>query len=191
MKTENKIIRLFIENKKPKTIREIAKLINSDYKITHTAFQRLCNKKILIFEKVGKSLLCKLNNFYYGAEIYNAENERKEELLKNKNIKQFFKEITEKMKTSFFICLIFGSYVKQKQTKNSDLDIIFISNEKGFEERISNIISLLPIKIHPLIFNEEEFIIMRDSKKSNVIQEAMENNIILYGIENYYRLKNA
>ena len=41
------------------------------------------------------------------------------------------------------------------------------------------------------MFTEEEFIRMKDSKKPNVVKEAMENNIILYGTENYYKLKNA
>ena len=65
------------------------------------------------------------------------------------------------------------------------------SNEKGFEEKISNLFSLLPIKTHVLVFTEEEFISMKNSKKSNVVKETIESNIILYGIENYYKLKNA
>ena len=68
---------------------------------------------------------------------------------------------------------------------------MFIANDDDFEEKIQNITSLLPIKTHVLVFTEEEFIRMKDSKKSNVIKEAIENTIILYGIENYYRLKNA
>ena len=191
MKTENKIIKLFIEQKQSKTIREISKKIKSDYKITHTAIQRLLNKNILISKTIGKSTLCKLNKSYYGVEIYKAENERTKSLLKNKNIKQLYKEVKEKIKSGFFIFLIFGSYAKGNQTKSSDIDIIFISNEKNFEEKIYNILSLLPLKTHNLVFTEEEFIQMKDSKKLNVIKETIENNIILYGIENYYKLKNA
>ena len=41
MKTEIDVIKLFIREKKPKTIREIAKTINKDYKIVHTAVQLL------------------------------------------------------------------------------------------------------------------------------------------------------
>lgn len=190
MKTENKIIRLFIEEKQPKTIREIAKNIKSDYRITYIAVQRLLNKKVLLSNTVGKSTLCELNSFYYGIDIYEAENERKSNLLKNKNIKQLYKEIMKKLKSSQFIFLIFGSYTK-KPSKSSDIDMMFISNEKNLEEDISNILSLLPLKTHALVFTEEEFIRMKDSKKSNVVKEAIENNIILYGIENYYRLKNA
>ena len=191
METENKIIGLFIEEKSPKTIREISKKIKSDYKITHTATQRLLEKDILTSKRIGKSSLCELNNSYYGVEIYESENKRKDNLLKNKDLKQLFNEIMSKVKSSFFIFLIFGSYAKGKSTKSSDIDILFVSNESGFEEKISGILSLLPIKTHALVFTEEEFIRMKDSKKSNVVKEAIENNVILYAIENYYRLKNA
>jgi len=191
METENKIIKLFIKEKKAETIREISKKIKADYRITHTAVQRLLDKNILLSDSVGKSTLCRLNNDYYGIEIYGAENQKKEILLKNKSIKQLYKEVISKMKTGFFIFLVFGSFAKGELTKTSDVDVMFISNEKGFEEKISDIISLLPIKIHALVFTEEEFIRMKDSKNLNVIKEVIENNVILYGIENYYRLKNA
>ncbi len=191
MKTELKIIKHIIENKKPKTIREIAQQIKADYRITYIAVQRLIEKKVLNVQTVGKSSLCKLDENYYGIGIYEAENERKENILKNSNIKQLYKEITSKINTGFFVFLLFGSYAKNKQTKTSDIDLLLISNEKDFENRVSNILSLLPLKTHALIFTEEEFIRMKDAKKSNVIQEAIENNIILYGIEAYYRMKNA
>ena len=191
METENKIIRLFIEEKNPKTIREISRKIKSDYKITHTATQRLLDKEIVLSRIVGKSVLCELNQSYYGAEIYEAENKRKNNLLRNKDLKQLYKEIMAKVKTSFFIFLIFGSYAKNKSTRSSDVDIMFISNDRDMDEKIQNIASLLPIGTHALAFTEEDFIRMKDSKGLNVIKEALENNIILYGIENYYRLKNA
>ena len=191
METENKIINLFIEENIPKTIREISKKIKSDYKITHTATQRLLGKNILISKKIGQSSLCELNNSFYSSDIYAVENKRKDNLLKNKNLKQLYHEVIVKIKSAFFIFIIFGSYAKGRPTKSSDIDIMFISNDENFEGKIQNITSLLPIKTHVLVFTEEEFIRMKDSKKSNVVKEGMGNNMILYGIENYYRLKNA
>lgn len=191
MKTERKILKHFIENKKPKTIREIAQQIEADYRITYIAIQRLIEKKVLKVQTVGKSCLCRLDEMYYGIEIYEAEDERRGEILRNRNIDQLYKEIMSKVKTSLFILLLFGSYAKGKQTKSSDIDLLFISNESNFENKISDILSLLPLKTHVLVFTEEDFTRMKDSKKSSVIQEAMENNVILYGIEAYYKLKNA
>lgn len=190
MKTALKIIKLFLEDKKPKTIREIAKQIHADYRITYLAAQRLIQQDVLRAETVGKSTLCRLNPTHYGTEIYEAEQERKEHLLKNKNLQQLGQEIMSKVKTSSFILLLFGSYAKGQQTKSSDIDLLFISNEAHFEQKISDLLSLLPLKTHPLVFTEEEFIRMKDAKKPNVVQEAIQNNVILYGIEAYYRLKN-
>lgn len=188
METENKIIRLMLEEKKEFTIREISKKINADYKITYTAAQRLIKKNIILYKTVGRSSLCKLNYNYYGIEIYQAEEERKNKLLKNTNLNQLYKEVMTKVNTYFFIFLVFGSYAKHKQTKSSDIDLMFISNENGFENKIHNIMSLLPLKTHSFIFTEKEFKKMLDSKELNVVKEAVNNNIILYGTENYYRL---
>lgn len=191
METETKIIKQFLENKTSKTIREISMAIKSDYKITHTAVQRLLVKNILLSKKIGKSLLCEINPIYFGVEIYGAEEQKKNNLLKNKNLNQLYKEIMSKIKTRFFILLVFGSYAKGTQTNNSDIDLMFISNEKDLEKEANLIISLLPLDIHSLVFTENEFISMKDSKKENVIKEALDNYVILYGVENFHKLKNA
>jgi len=191
MKTESKIIQLFLKTAKPKTIREISKQINADYRITYTASKRLIQQNIINTQTVGKSILCELNKYYYGIEMYEAENQRKNRIFKNRNIRQLYKEINSKIDTSFFILILFGSYAKGTQTKSSDIDLLFISNEKKFEHKMLDILALLPLKTHALVFTEEEFIRMKDSKKSNVVKEAIENRIILYGTEPYYRLKNA
>ena len=191
MKTEYKILKMMIENKQDFTIREIAKRIGADYRITYVAVQRLVQKNILIIKLVGRSSLCSLNERYYGAEVYQTEEERRTSLLKDKNINQLFKDVMAKVGTSFFICLLFGSCVKGKWKKGSDIDLIFVSNEVNFEKEIGNILSLLPLKIHILVFTEREFKKMYDSKKLNVVKEAMKGYVILHGIENLYYLKHA
>jgi len=191
MKTEYKILKMMIENKQDFTIREIAKRIGADYRITYVAVQRLVQKNILIIKLVGRSSLCSLNERYYGAEVYQTEEERRTSLLKDKNINQLFKDVMAKVGTSFFICLLFGSCAKGKWKKGSDIDLMFVSNEVNFEKEIGNILSLLPLKIHVLVFTEREFKKMYDSKKLNVVKEAMKGYVILHGIENLYYLKNA
>ncbi len=190
MKTEIKILKSLIEEKKGVSIIEISRKINSDYRITHNAAKNLITKELIRIEKIGKSNVCHLTN-NFSIEIYEAEDQRRNEILKNKNIKQLQNEILTKCSTALFIFLLFGSYAKKSQTTNSDIDLMFICNDKDFEERISDILSILPLKTHPLVFSEEEFIKMKDSKKSNVVIEAMQNAVIMYGIENFYRLKNA
>lgn len=191
MKTEDKILRTLLDHRESKTIRELSKHIQADYRITHTATKKLIEKNILLFRTVGKSTLCEINPNYYGAEIYNAEDQRREKILKDDNLRQLYKEIMGKATTSLFICLLFGSYAKGTQTKHSDIDLLFITNEKQFEEQLSTILSTIPLKTHILVFSEKEYKRMQHAKEGNVIKEAMKNNIILYGVEQYYKLKNA
>ena len=191
MKTKIKIIKSFLEDRKPKTIREIAKSIHADYKITYTAAQRLIEQNILTIQTVGKSSWCGLNAPYYGLEIDHAEKERTENFLANSSLRQLYTEIMAKVDTSFFILILFGSYAKGQATKSSDIDLLFIVNDKEFEGKIHNILSLLPLKIHALVFTEEEFIRMKNAQKTNVVHEIIEKNIILYGIEAYYQLKKT
>lgn len=189
MRTQHKIIKLFIQEPTGKTIREISKKIKADYRITHTAVQKLLESKLLLGKTVGKSTFCTLNPTYYGADIYSAELERKSNLLENQNIKIMYNELMQGISSSFFVSLLFGSYAKKSFTKHSDIDLLFICNERKFEEKIGNLLSLLPLKTHTFVFTDKEFIRMKHSPKPNVVKEAINNNIILYGVENYYRLK--
>lgn len=187
METENKIIKAFLKRNESMTIREISRQIKADYKITHTAITRLIQKKIISLKPVGGSSLCSLN-LAPRIEILEAEDGRKKHLLKNKDISQLFKEITAKAHTGFFVLIVFGSYASGTHTKGSDIDLMFVSNEKGFEKKIDSILSLLPLQTHALVFNETEFKRMLYSKEPNVVKEAVKCRVVLYGSEIFYRL---
>ncbi len=188
MKTEIKILKAILKNNKEYTIRELSLLINSDYKITHTAVKSLIAKKILEQRKAGNSSQIKLL-LNFSKEILEAESERTQELLKNKNMKIIYEKLSS---LHFqFISLIFGSYAKDKAEKNSDIDIMIIS-EKNNEKDVSRTLSLLPLNIHLTYLDYEEFLNMARTKEFNVVSEAINHNFIIFGIEDYYRLiKNA
>ncbi|MBU4534399.1 MAG: nucleotidyltransferase domain-containing protein [Euryarchaeota archaeon] len=88
-----------------------------------------------------------------------------------------------------FISLIFGSNAKKVAQYGSDIDLLIIC-EKNRENDFESIISLLPLDIHLTILNFEEFMDTAMSKEFTVVSEAMKNNIILVGIEDYYRVLN-
>ena len=115
------------------------------------------------------------------------EYSRRKELLKNKD---FLIISNRLMELKFpFIALLFGSYAKKASNKHSDIDILTIG---GDEKEIKTAISLLPDKIHLTAISYEEFINMAKSREFTVVSEAIKNNIILIGIEEYYNLlKNA
>ncbi len=189
MKTEQKIIKLFLEKPGKYTIKESSGLIKADYKIVHTAMTRLKNKGIISFIKVGKSNLC-IFNYKLSEEVMIEEIRRKNDILRKSDILVMHNTIIEKLDTCLYVLLLFGSYAKKKQTKHSDIDLMFIVPDKiEIENKIDNLISLLPLNIHHLVFTESEFIGMKDAKASNVVKEAIQNNIIIHGIEDYYYLR--
>jgi hypothetical protein len=69
---------------------------------------------------------------------------------------------------------------------------MLITDSQQIKNKIEDKISLIPLKIHLLSFTSSEFASMINTTKFNVGREAFSNNIILEGVEDYYRLiKNA
>ncbi len=188
---QTKILRFLIENKEDSfSINGIAKRINSDYKLVYINVEKLEKAGLISIKKLGNRNQCELtNNFNF--QVLKVEEERKRDLLKNQNFK-VINERLKQVKNPFFVFLVFGSYAKKNQKKGSDIDICLITDDKKINSKIHQIIGLIPLDIHLLDFTVDDFIKMLKTKEDNVGKEIMKNNIILYGIENFYELiKNA
>ncbi len=188
LSTPEKIVLILLDNYgKEFTIRELAKLVRIDYKTVYLSVESLYELGVLEKRKIGNSMLCKLGKVSHPI-IYKVEDYRKSEALKNGNLKVLYKEIREKILTPFYICLLFGSHVKGKATKGSDIDLLVIAETKDKIERgFDSIIQTTPLPIHLLSFTPKEFL-ENLSQGNTVVNEAVEKNIILYGAEAYYRL---
>ena len=95
--------------------------------------------------------------------------------------------------TTFGILLVFGSYAKHKEKKNSDLDLLIIISDTGSKEDANQAIErcYAPPGKHFLILFEKEFLEMvKNTNQFNVGNEVIKNHIILYGGEQYYQLLN-
>ncbi len=186
--TIDKVLSLLLYNKtKEFTIREISKKINVDYKTVYLITQGLIKNKVITAKKMGQTTLCLINQKEFSSDIFKAELIRRENLLNNKNfysLYNYFKEIKE----PFFILLLFGSYASGNQTKKSDIDLMLITENNSIEKQIKNLISIIPLNIHLLNFTSKEFLSMLKTTEFNIGKEVFRNNIILFGIEDYYRL---
>ena len=185
------IIKYLIEHKSEElNILKISKALRMDYKNVHSIIKRLEKKSLIKLDSFGQSSRVKLIHKMHPL-IFEAEYNRKKELLKNKNLAVMLNEFKKKISSKCYMLLLFGSYAKNKQTKNSDIDLMFIvpdGKEEIFEKEVHQIAGLLPLPIHYLIFSEKQFLEMINARESNVGQEALKNNIILYGIEMYYEM---
>ena len=186
LKPIEKIIKSLIENKNYQSIMDLSGATIINYKNTHNIVNQLY-PEIITKEKIGNTNLVRIN-LIPNQEIYNVEDKRTREFLtKNPRIKLIQKDI-EEVGYPFMIVLIFGSYVKNTQTKGSDIDLCIISDNKEIMKRLNQSLNLLSLKLEIQEFTTKEFISMIEKTQNNLGQEIIKNNIILYGIENYYNL---
>ena len=182
---EIRILKLLLSNKEEIfTIKKIADRTNINYRIVYEKIKSLEKEGLIQVTRIGNTKVCRTTN-KFNDKIFKAEYERREDLFKNKNFLVLYKRLAELQFP--FIVLLFGSYAKGKQTKHSDINLLIISEEKR-EKQIQEILDLFPLKIHPTFINFGEFMLMLKTKEFNVVSEAVKNNIILIGIEDYYRL---
>ena len=183
MNDDIKILKLLLGNKEKKfTIKNMAEILKINYRIAYEKIMELEKDGIIKITKVGNSNLCEFTN-KFDNKVFNAEYERKKKLFKNKDFLIIHNRLAE---LNFsFICLLFGSYAKGTENKHSDIDLLTIGGE---EKEIKSVISLLPDKIHLTTINYKNFIHMAKNKEFTVVTEAIKNNIILIGMEEFYRL---
>jgi predicted nucleotidyltransferase/predicted transcriptional regulator len=191
LKSELKIIEYLLKNKETESnITSIAKATGMDYKNAHAVIKQLQDKDVVLIEKFGKSSKIILTTAP-NSIIFAVEYERQKYLLIDKNFQQIKEYFMRQMKTSFYIMLLFGSYARGKQTKDSDIDLLFVVPTESTEKVEKDILSigrLLPLKLHIHVFSEKDFIAMRKSREITVGSEAIKSNIIIHGIEQYYLL---
>ena len=166
------------------TINRLSQELDIDYKNVYNIVKKLERDNLIFLEKNGNAYNCILNKEVHPI-IFEAEFNRRNNFLKKKS----FKVLADKLsKLNFpFIALIFGSYAKGTETKNSDIDLMVIC-ENSRDKEIQRTISLFPQDIHLITLTSEEFHSMANSKEFSVVAEAISNNIILIGIEDYYRM---
>lgn len=183
------ILKILIGNREETfSIRKLALSRKINYKSAYNAVKALEKEEIVDLKRVGNTIICSFNN-NFNHLVYKAEYLRREDLFKKKDFLVIYNQISKI--ESPFIALLFGSYIKGTATKHSDIDLLLICNEET-SKKISSQLNLLTYDIHITNVNYESFIRMAKSKEFSVVSEALKKNIILIGIEEYYRLlKNA
>jgi predicted nucleotidyltransferase len=186
LRPKEKLIKYLIEHKEPQSIRAVSGANLIDYKNTYNIVKEL-QPTIINKEKIGNTNLIKLN-LVPNQEIYSVENKRTEEFLSKNSKLRIAKSYIDNLNYPFLIVLVFGSYVKNAKTESSDVDICIISDNKERVKELRNKLDLLSLKLEIHDFTTKEFISMIEKTQNNLGHEIVKNNIILYGIENYYNL---
>jgi len=181
-----RVVNYLIENKNPQSIMAISGATLIDYKNTYNIINEL-RPEIISKEKIGNTNIIKLN-LVPNQQIYSVENKRAKRFLSAHPALKIVKKYIEDLNYPFLIALIFGSYVKNTKTENSDADICIISDNMNKTNELREKLSLLSLKLEIHEFTTKEFVSMIEKNKNNLGHEIIKNNIILYGAENYYNL---
>jgi predicted nucleotidyltransferase len=183
--TTLKILGLFRNDYKTSFyLREIARNVHIDAKAVGLQLNRLEKVNIVKSLQKGKNKehTLKLNNFLTLYYLVLAETFTTLEYLnRNFEIKKLVGETNEKMgKTA----ILFGSFAKENMTKESDIDILIIDNEKSDLTILKEVGNLLSREVNVKLMSEEQFtngLVVKDP----LVQEIAANHIILKGIDNY------
>lgn len=177
---EFEILKLFI---KGKNIffhgREIARLLKKNQKTISKTLLDLENKKILYSEQRGKNKHYYLNfeNPVMEEVIALVEiNKKKKFLEKNAILLDAFRELERNCQG---LLLVFGSYAKNTQKKDSDLDLFLIGEIKNLDY----IKNSYGIKFHIINSTKNKF-----DLNNNFLKEVLENHIIIKGVEDFTKL---
>ena len=183
MNSEIKILNLLLDNKEKQfTIKKIAEQARINYRIAYEKVLQLEKDGLIKITPVGNAKICSLT-YAFDSRLFEAEEERRKALFKKKNFLVLHRRLAEL--PFLFIALLFGSQAKGTATKQSDIDLLTIG---GNETEIKRVLSLWPEKVHITTVSYQDFIHMAKSREFTVVSEALKNNIILVGIEEYYRL---
>ena len=192
-KTELKILKLLFKDlTKEFTIRKISLDLDLPYPQIHRSVGSLFKKELVKKKQQGKSWIINLVLEEYQDDYVFVELERKKELVnKFKPIKLLINDLI-RIKYNQFICILFGSYAEKTAKKDSDIDLLFVIPEEydygKFEKTIKTVFTLRKTDIS--LTTENGLMEMwKNPLKLNVGNELLKKHVLLYGAEQFLRLR--
>ena len=190
---EIKIMECFFPLIKNKyTTKEIEVKSGYSHERAYTILMRLTEKGYLLKRRAGKTYL-------FGANLekdllvpfIHFHTRRTEHFFKSKPIfvKKILDEFIEKISGNNLISVVvFGSYARGEERKESDIDILCVTRKKyGIEKTALSLVYKYNKKISPVVILAKDF---PNMKKDNPIfyEDLIKFGIILYGMESFYKL---
>lgn len=178
---------------KTRSVRGISQLIESSYALTWDSTTALIKKKLVRAEKIGRSLACKVNLSANPKQLAISSLIHSQKFLDRASFGFVIDELKDKLNDLIYIMILFGSYVKGTATKKSDIDLLFVvQNKEDIEKtrkKIKSVLSSTNIRIEFDVI-QTEWLVNMFGEKNTVGREVLEASIILHGAEQYYTLVN-
>jgi len=159
--------------------REIAKNLGMNQKTVSNVLNILERENVLKSVYEGRNKYCYLNsnNLHIKEILKLVEISRKVGFLERNGRKRALFDEVEKRASG--ILVVFGSYARGEETRNSDLDIFLI----GKIGELTDLEELWRIKINTVKSTKGKF-----DKGNNFIKEIIKNHIVLKGVEDFVEM---
>ncbi|HLC91010.1 MAG TPA: nucleotidyltransferase domain-containing protein [Candidatus Nanoarchaeia archaeon] len=191
-KTQLGILGLLL-HRTPQTIRGIARSLKKSYPLVYNSIQRLLETEILVKEELPPAHMIRLSENIPITLLVEAEQMRREAFLqRHKWIRVYLQDVLSETTTSLFVLVIFGSYAQEKDTDMSDLDLLAIVPKKEDIQKMETVLAkpYTKVKKHIIVVDEADIKEMLAKPfQLNVGNEAVKENIILYGAEQFHYLR--
>ena len=178
----NMILRVFLsEYCRRIHVRGIARLTGMNRQTASETLKSMENERLLDSEIVGRQKIYFLNfrNVLTKLRIINAENTIRMNICQNRTIAVLIKYLDIP-----FPVVLFGSYAKGTERKDSDIDLLIISNKKHNFERFEKETGK---KTHIFYMKPEEFA-EGFFRKDTLIAEIVKNHVCLRDTEAFVDL---
>lgn len=154
--------------------RELAKEIGTSLTRVQSILNELRKINVIDFRVEGKNHVYFIKkNISSKSFVLNAENYKLAKILdKHQNLEPIFHDIIQKSRCNMI--LLFGSYARGNEKKDSDIDVYIETSSPKIKEDVRKIYDLISVKIGK--FNREDLL----------IKEIIKNHIIIKGGEEYY-----
>ena len=125
--TELKILELLFDDlTKQHSMLEISELLKIPYPQAHRNIKSLIKKNLIESYVKGRAKLISLKKDIVAKEYLSAELSRRDKAIKkHPELRMVFESLSRISKLQY-ICIVFGSYAKGTQKKNSDIDLLFV-----------------------------------------------------------------
>ncbi len=185
MKSEDKVYSAYFELKQSRLyynqLKEYTKLSHSSMQ---NILERLTKEKILKFVKTKSNTFYEINNKKQFALRFSEIAIRKFNNL-NIGVKNPLRNFVKEMPKTIFTIVLFGSASIKKEQKNSDIDLLIVTDKKINSDKIKNKINALsnyPLSIFQCKINQ--FIKSDD----HVIIQARKKGFPIYKEQNFYEV---
>ncbi len=172
------------------SLHQMSKLVDLDYKTIRKTVQQLLAEALLKREIKGKAHFISLNLNHSDIKTYlsfAAYYNQRTYFQKNTSLGYLLEEI-KKLSLQDSCLVLFGSYVLNKQTKSSDVDLLLITKNKTAPAKIRSLLLNYNIKTDLNVLNFEQYQKALSNRGFNLVNQVLNKHIIFKNPELYWEL---